>query len=155
MGGLPNGFLSGYGLLPTLTGMAVGMTIGFILALPFTSNLVIKARDYFNPALRLHVRDLVFAKFASTGKVEFDGYAVSTSGKMTAHVKMTSAYDAGLGFTMLSACTTACAIVDREKSSNKAKVGFQTAVTALGGKGLAERLRKVGVETKVTTQRVG
>ena len=70
--------------------------------------------------------------------------ASSVSGKTNAEVNMESDYEAGLGFTALSAVTVAAAIATAG-SRGVVGQGFETAVVAIGPKQLTEWYRKSGV----------
>lgn len=152
MGGLPSGLLSLYGLVPTCMGVAGAMVLGLLVALPYSTSAILKLRDTMNPPLQQQVRRLMFEGFKSTGKTTADALAISHSGRTTVKVEMRSAYDPGLGFTMLSACTVAGAILRKARTSEKARSGFHTAVTAVGGEALADALKEMGVQIEVSTQ---
>eukprot|EP00444_Apocalathium_aciculiferum_P022134 CAMPEP_0183439074 /NCGR_PEP_ID=MMETSP0370-20130417/77779_1 /TAXON_ID=268820 /ORGANISM="Peridinium aciculiferum, Strain PAER-2" /LENGTH=469 /DNA_ID=CAMNT_0025627439 /DNA_START=74 /DNA_END=1481 /DNA_ORIENTATION=+ len=153
MAGLPTGLMSLYGLVPTICGIAGGLLLALFLPLPYSTSAIVKLRDTFNPALMASARKLMLNGFQSTGVTIASGFGISRSGAMTAKTELKCKYDPGLGFTMLSACTLASVIVKRLESDDKPRTGFQTAVTAVGGEALADALRAMGVELKVTTQR--
>merc|ERR1712187_832482 len=147
------GPLSLYGLIPTL------MSIGFLTflcclaPLPYFSAIAKKLRDVFNTPFQQHVRNLVFNGFKPTGKTYVHGYGASQTGATTVKVVLRSTYDAGLGFTMLCACTVASEIAKRSGTSSTPKAGCCSAVEALGGEALASSLRSQGVKIDVTVQR--
>lgn len=152
LGGLPRGPLSLYGLIPTLIGVGTACMLFVLAPLPGFSSLALKLRDHFNTPLQQRVRDKVFDHFSSTGKTYVHGYGLSKSGRKNVNVRMSSSYDPGLGFTMLSACTVAAQLVRRSDSTEAATPGFNSAVVALGGEALAAALRDGGVEFDVSVQ---
>lgn len=152
MGGLPNGLFSLYGLVPSLMGMAGALFLGAFLSMPFATRAILKLRDTVNPPLQQNVRRLMLEGFKSTGKTTLRGFGASSSGSKIAKVEINSDYDPGLGFTMFAACTLAGAIAKRVQTEDKARAGFNTPVTALGGEALADALRKMGVQVEVSTQ---
>jgi len=143
-GGLPKGFLSLFGLIPTL--VSILLTVGFVLLLPLpgVTTLIRKIRDIFNTPLKHKTRTQLFNQYSPSGKVSVRGFGFSKYGKKVI-VKMNSDYDAGLGFTLISACTVASELV----KGNSKKPGFNTPVLALGGEQLVEALRDSGVVIKV------
>merc|ERR1712013_959548 len=147
-GGLPRGAFSLFGFLPMMMGVFGSMVLMLLIALPGFSAVLLKLRDRFNTPLQQRVRDLVFNGYKSTGKTYVHGYGISKRGQRV-NVKMHSAYDAGLGFTMLASCTVAAQLVQRSDTQSKAKSGYNSAVVALGGDSLADALRAVGVHIEV------
>lgn len=145
--------MSNKGFLPMCVGIFVGIFLAFFLPLPYSTSLLRRLLDRFNPALIKKARTRMLAGYSSTGKTIADGVGLSASGAMTAKVKMSCEYDPGLGFTMLSACVVASSIVKKLQEKDKARVGFQTAVTAVGGETLADALRAMDVAITVSTQR--
>merc|ERR1712129_44935 len=93
------------------------------------------------------VRDQVFDGFSATGITKATGLGLSKAGK---HVKVSlfSEYDAGLGFTMLSACTVAAHVV-KEHGKKTVKPGFDTPTVAIGAEAFANALRAQGVKIDV------
>jgi len=151
MGGLPNGPLSLYGLIPTLTCSLGFLFGGLLVPLPGFSTVAKKLRDILNTPLQQRVRDLAFSSYQPTGRTTVQGYGMSENGRQV-NVKMHSEYDPGLGFTMLSACTIAAQIVHRSgDADSKITAGFSSAVVALGGESLADALRASGVIIEVST----
>jgi len=133
MGGLPNGPLSLYGLVPTVMGLFGTLCLSLLVPLPYFSETGRNIRDRFNAPFREKVRDQVFDGFKTTGSTSVRGFGVSESGRRRVHVKLDSPYDLGLGFTMLSACTVAAQIAQRMGTSDSTKPGCNSAVVALGG----------------------
>jgi len=150
MAGLPNGPLSLYGLIPTAISAGVVLILACLAPLPYFSTAVRKLRDTFNTAGQQRVRDLVFAGFKPTGKTLAQGYGVSQDSKTRVKVELSSPYDPGLGFTMLSACTVSSELARRYGTPRAGKSGYCSAVVALGGDSLAEALRAQGVKLQVS-----
>merc|ERR1711862_393833 len=119
------------------------------VALPGSSSVMLRLRDHFNTPLQKRVRDLSFDGFKSTGKTYVHGYGISKRGQRV-NVKMHSAYDGGLGFTMLADCTVAAQLVQRSYTQSKSKAGYNSAVVALGGDSLSDALRAAGVSVEVS-----
>jgi len=138
--GSSHGCCSLWGFLPMFVGILVMLISGFILfVIPGTSCLILRLRDKVNPPARKAVKDNVFNRFSSTGRVETEGVGQSVSGKTTVNTFLTWDYDAGLGMTMLSACTIAGVLANGE-----AKRGYHTAITAIGGDALVEAMKRTG-----------
>lgn len=152
MGGLPRGPLSLYGFLPALGGVAGASLLLLLAPLPGFSTFALKLRDQFNTPLQNRVRDQVFNCFQSTGKTYVHGYGLSQSGHKKVVVNMSCNYDAGLGFTMLSACTVAAQLARRAGSPEPTAPGFNSAVVAVGGEALVEALRDSGVDFNVRVE---
>jgi short subunit dehydrogenase-like uncharacterized protein len=148
MAGLPRGTLSAWGLVPVFISVIATLLLGLFAALPGFAAMARNLRDRYNTPLQQRVRDLVFNGYSSTGKTYVHGYGVSARGHRV-NVKMHSKYDPGLGFTMLAACTVAAEIVKRADTPSRARSGFHTAVTALGGDALADALRGAGVSIDI------
>lgn len=77
--------------------------------------------------------------------------ASSSSGKTNVRTTFKSKYDAGLGFTALSAVTVAAALLKPDEIDNYGG-GFQTAVAAIGPESLREWYGKVNVDIQVHTE---
>lgn len=155
MAGLPRGPLSLYGLIPTLLSVGLLLIIGLLAPLPYICSIVKKLSDSLNAPLQHNVRKLVFNGFQPTGKTYVHGYGISKNGKTRVYVKLHSEFDAGLGFTMLSACTVGSELAKRSSSlQSSLKPGCCSAVVALGGESLAEALRVQGVKIEVTVETV-
>mmetsp|Transcript_97966 Transcript_97966/g.204355 ORF Transcript_97966/g.204355 Transcript_97966/m.204355 type:complete len:455 (+) Transcript_97966:103-1467(+) len=149
MGGLPDGFMSLFGLLPTLGGIASGLLLGFFLPLPKSTSVILWIRDRFNPPLSAKARAKMLSGYSSTGETFAHGYGVSEKG-VRVETQLKCSYDPGLAFTVLSACSVAATIVKKSAGGEKAKPGFQTAVSAVGGESLAEVFRAQGMTVEVT-----
>ena len=78
----------------------------------------------------------------TTGYVGVKGYGLSKNGKKI-ETNFTCDYDAGIGFTMLSALSIAGTLVN--KKVEEGKNGFQTPVSAIGGTELRNALNDAGV----------
>merc|ERR1719384_2898186 len=133
MAGLPNGLLSLFGFVPTMLGVVFGAMLGAFMTLPYATSAIVKLRDTFNPPATLRTREKMIAGYQPTGKTYAHAFGVSRSGGVSANVVLKCSYDPGLGFTVLSACSVAANIVKSIDTNDKAKAGFQTAVTSLGG----------------------
>lgn len=146
---LSDGPTSLYGLIPAMVWTVSALLFGFFLALPGSSPMTAGLRDYFNAAPSKRVRDKLFNGFKSTGNVVLHGLGAAQGDRaVRVRVKMSSEYDAGIGFTMLSACTVAAQMVKRNGTPEAPKPGFQSAVTALGGEALANALRASGMSVE-------
>merc|ERR1712232_1145888 len=121
MGGLPRGPLSIFGLIPTVLGLSAGFFLSWCVPLPYFSTIARMLRDKINTPLQKKVRNQVFDAFRSTGKTYAHGLGISQSGKCKVDVKLHSAYDPGLGFTMLCSCTVAAQIALRNGTPESAK----------------------------------
>merc|ERR1719329_1924297 len=128
------------------------MILGLLVALPGFSMAALKLRTLINTPLQQRTRDCAFNSFSSTGKTYVHGYGVSKTGQKVS-VKMQSAYDPGLGYTMLSACTVGAQLVKRTGTDKEAKSGYNSAVVSLGGEELADALRAAGVRVEVSVDR--
>jgi len=140
------------GFVPMCGGILCGIALGLFLPFPYSTSLLRRLLNRVNPALIKKARTCMFAGYAPTGSTVGDGVGISASGRLAAKVKMSCEYDPGLGFTMLSACVVASSIVKRQEAKDQARIGFQTAVTALGGEALADGLRAADVAITVTTE---
>eukprot|EP00927_Polykrikos_kofoidii_P022163 TRINITY_DN2074_c0_g1_i2.p1 TRINITY_DN2074_c0_g1~~TRINITY_DN2074_c0_g1_i2.p1 ORF type:complete len:467 (+),score=82.76 TRINITY_DN2074_c0_g1_i2:63-1463(+) len=151
MAGLPRGLLSLYGFVPSLLGLCVCFLLGVAMAMPGGLKTFVWLRDKFNPAMQARVRGKLFNGFASTGTTFVHGYGAARDGSgVRVNVSLHSAYDPGIGFTMLSACTVASQLVKLVATEGKApKGGFNSAAVAVGGDALADALRASGVSVKV------
>jgi hypothetical protein len=151
MNGLPNGLLSLYGLVPTLTGVLAASLLGVFIALPGGLKTAVWLRDRYNPPLQEKVRAQMLDGFASTGKTSVRGFGAAKDGSGTrVRVTLNSAYDVGIGFTMLSACTVASQLVKQAATPTESpKFGFNSAVVTVGPEVLADALRSMGVSIKV------
>lgn len=150
LGGLPRGLLSLYGLIPMLMSVGVMALLCILALLPYHSVIVKRLRDRYNTPLVQRVRRKAFDGFQSTGKTYVHGYGVSERG-VPVKVTLSAAYDAGLGFTMLSACTVASELVKRFGTTS-ATAGCCSAVEALGGESLAGALKGQGVQLRVLVE---
>lgn len=150
LAGLSSGAASLYGLIPTLLGAGASVVLCALMVLPYSSSAALKMRDWINTPLQKRVRDLAFDGFQSTGKTFVHGFGASQSGRSRVSVKLHSNYDAGLGFTMLCACTVAAESARRVGTPQAAKPGFRSAVVALGGNSLAAALQSRGVTLDVS-----
>lgn len=152
-----------YGFLPFAIIM-IGFALGGFLAFPFVLPLIV----FFPQALTNGMRALnnsdpggakkkAFAKlfngFLPNGLTAVLAIASSSSGKATARVTFVSKYDAGLGFTALSACTVAAAILEKRVKGEKGK-GFETAVVGVGPEMLQEWYEKAGVKINATVSKL-
>jgi len=79
-----------------------------------------------------------------TGYTSVKGFAQGKNNM--AHSNFESDYDPGIGFTMLSACTVAGLLSQRNEGEGH---GFETPVCAVGGNKLKEGLVKAGVRINV------
>jgi len=148
-----------YGFAP-FAAKTLGLTVGACVAIPVVLPLVFmfpdKAREYaenFNNSDPGDAKAKAFSKlfngFKKDGLTAVTGLGASVSGKKMAKVQFESDYDAGLGFTALSAITVAAAILDKRANGEEGK-GFETAVAAVGPETLKEWYDKVGVRITVS-----
>eukprot|EP00927_Polykrikos_kofoidii_P056517 TRINITY_DN50620_c0_g1_i1.p1 TRINITY_DN50620_c0_g1~~TRINITY_DN50620_c0_g1_i1.p1 ORF type:complete len:493 (+),score=87.09 TRINITY_DN50620_c0_g1_i1:81-1481(+) len=150
-GNLHCGLLSLYGLLPVFLGVLVYFIFGLFLAMPGGLKAAVWLRDTFNPPSQERVRAKLFDGFVSTGKTTVDGFG-ATNGGSVARVSVTlrSSYDPGIGFTMLSACTVAAELVKRKATKEELpKVGFNSAVVAIGAETLADAFWATGTTVNI------
>lgn len=140
------------GFLPMLGGIAGGLSLALFCTIPYSTSLLRLLMACSNPAKIQETRASLFAGYSSTGKSITDGVGVSATGAMKAKVHMESDYDPGIGFTMLSACVVASSIVKKLQAKDRARNGFQTAVTAVGGEALADALRAVDVKITIVKE---
>mmetsp|Transcript_11103 Transcript_11103/g.16655 ORF Transcript_11103/g.16655 Transcript_11103/m.16655 type:complete len:137 (+) Transcript_11103:1-411(+) len=129
--------------------MGSAFLLALLLPLPKSTSLIIYLRDKYNPPLSAKARATMLNGYASTGKTYAYGFGESAKG-LRVQTELKCSFDPGLAFTTLSACTVASTIVKRSSTEDKAKPGFQTAVTAVGGERLAEEFRAQGVTVKVS-----
>lgn len=157
--GLDNaGAASLYGFLPVAATMA-GLTVGALVALPFLIPMVLlfpqavsNAAENFNNSDPGNMKAKAFKKlfngFRPNGLTKVKAIASSVSGKSFAQVDFESDYEAGLGFTVVSALTVASAILHKAEQGEEGH-GFETAVVAAGPENLQEWYGKAGVRINV------
>lgn len=129
--------------------------VGAILALPFFIPMVLlfpnftfqKIKNYNNSDpgnVKAKAFKKLFNGFQPNGLTSVIALASSSSGKSGAKVTFASDYDAGLGFTALSAATVAGSLIVKRANGEIGK-GFETAVVAVGPEELKTRYMDVGV----------
>eukprot|EP01063_Lacrimia_lanifica_P022797 TRINITY_DN30318_c0_g1_i1.p1 TRINITY_DN30318_c0_g1~~TRINITY_DN30318_c0_g1_i1.p1 ORF type:complete len:463 (+),score=168.71 TRINITY_DN30318_c0_g1_i1:56-1444(+) len=150
------GALSLYGAVPYFATMVAMASLAAVLLpvfvlFPQRCSAMVETLVHRDGAGRkAKVFDSLFNGFRKSGLTYTKAYASSVSGAATAEVSFKSAYDAGLGFTALSACTVAAGVLEKRAAGAKGR-GFETAVAALGPDDLRRLYARVGVEisTKV------
>lgn len=149
--------LYGYGpvVLTTMT-MAFGALIAAPIAVPllfcFPKVLSdgLESLNNSDPgAAKAKAFGKLFDGFQKDGLTEVQSLVSSKSGKKLATTTFSSKYDAGLGFTALSALTVAAAIMNRRDNGEKGN-GFETAVVGVGPDLLQEYYHKAGVKISTT-----
>jgi len=126
-------------------GLILPLIIPSILLFPDTTSRLIKRfNNYdFGNTKRDTFRNL-FNGYQPFGFTKCVALASNGSGKVMATASFEGDYDAGLGFTALSATTVAAAILKRIANGKEGK-GFDTAVVAIGPGALREVYELVGI----------
>lgn len=163
LGANDQGLSSLYGYGPVALSAAT-LTFGALIAAPIAVPLLFLFPSVLSNAMEgLNNSDPGQAKEKAFSKL-FDGYkkngltsvlslVSSKSGKKLAKTTFSSPYDAGLGFTALSALTVAGAIIHRRDNGEKGN-GFETAVVGVGPDLLQEWYEKAGVKISTTVEDV-
>jgi len=146
--------LSGYGFV-SVVGKLVGLTLLGAVIMPLLVPAFLLFPDRVSGAIENwlesdpgNAKAKAFARllkgFRSNGETKVTAIAASESGKAFAEVEFVCAYDAGLGFTVLSALTVAAAVLEKRRRGEGGN-GFETAVVAVGPHMLKEWYEKAGV----------
>lgn len=165
------GVQSLYGLVGTCLFHVGGLFFAMLMPLPFFPRIIHGMSDIANSSNKPRVRQRLFSGFRSTGRTTLNGVGISKSGKARVDVKLNWDYDGGLGMTMLSACTLAAEIVERQKWMDEGgkgtgwddgegesergvmkplNTGVVTPVVAVGAEALAQAFRKGGALMQVS-----
>jgi len=154
-GNMDSTALSGYGFVPVM-GKLLGLGLLGVVVLPFLVPAFLVFPDRVSGAVEGwlagdpgNAKAKAFAKllkgFRSNGETRVKAIAAAKSGGCFAEVDFVSEYDAGLGFTVLSALTVAAAVLEKRRNGVGGN-GFETAVVAVGVEMLKEWYEKAGVK---------
>ena len=161
LGNNNRGALSLYGFAPyTLT--AVGFALTALVAAPvvvplflFFPHIIAEKLEDFNNSDPGNMKAKAFKKlfngFKPNGLTSVLALGESESGKSVARVNFESDYEAGLGFTALSAVTVAGALLKKRHEGVRGN-GFETAVVAVGLDELRQAYGRAGVRIKTDIQ---
>eukprot|EP00511_Aplanochytrium_stocchinoi_P007390 CAMPEP_0204830296 /NCGR_PEP_ID=MMETSP1346-20131115/8448_1 /ASSEMBLY_ACC=CAM_ASM_000771 /TAXON_ID=215587 /ORGANISM="Aplanochytrium stocchinoi, Strain GSBS06" /LENGTH=437 /DNA_ID=CAMNT_0051960465 /DNA_START=339 /DNA_END=1651 /DNA_ORIENTATION=+ len=144
-----NSFRTLYGLLPALAPLLVIPILAPLALTPFLESavwaLVNRVNRIGKEEGQSHNKiQLLMNEGQHTGYTSVKGFAQGKNNM--AHSNFESDYDPGIGFTMLSACTVAGLLSQRNEGEGH---GFETPVCAVGGNKLKEGLVKAGVRINV------
>ena len=143
-----SGTLNGY-IIPTVSTLFTYLLAAPFVMTPFFESLVwwyVKNTNNEGKDIQDELGQNMVQKLMNsgqtTGYVGVKGYGLSKNGKKI-ETNFTCDYDAGIGFTMLSALSIAGTLVN--KKVEEGKNGFQTPVSAIGGTQLRNALNDAGV----------
>lgn len=125
--------------------VALPVAVPVLLAFPQVAGNALEGLNNSDPGgAKAHAFKLLFNGFKKNGLVSVLAIVSSKSGSKVGRTTFESDYDAGLGFTALSALTVAAAIMHRRDNGDKGN-GFETAVVGVGPDLLQEYYDKAGV----------
>ena len=160
----PTSYINGY-LLPTMSTFFMYLLAAPFVMTPFFDSMVwwyvknVNAQGKKDETsddekknkkdgLNLNAIQRLMNSGTNTGYVGVRGYGVGKNGTLV-QSNFESDYDAGIGFTMLSALTVAGCLLEKDNIAAGENAGFQTPVCAIGGNKLKHALNKAGVRVSI------
>ena len=136
--------------------------LGSIIVSPIMIPMLAVFPDYFVNQIKMYMNsdpgkhkakafNKLFNGFQPNGLTSVTALASSSSNHSQVNVHFSSNYDAGLGFSALSAVTVAGTILEHRHKGASGN-GFETAVTALTPNELKQSFKRVGVEIQTNIQ---